>query len=80
MKVNMNKWRAGLGATLVALAVGASATPNFAQRSEGDQIDSARAQALRECSRLEQRYSEPSWGHQEIDVYRACMARHGQPE
>ena len=80
MKVNMNKWRAGLGATLVALAVGASATPNFSQRSEGDQIDSARAQALRECSRLEQRYSEPSWGHQEIDVYRACMARHGQPE
>lgn len=80
MKVNMNKWRAGLGATLVALAVGASATPSFAQRSEGDQIDSARAQALRECSRLEQRYSEPSWGHQEIDVYRACMARHGQPE
>ena len=80
MKVNMNKWRVGLGATLVALAVGASATPGFAQRSEGDQIDSARAQALRECSRLEQRYSEPSWGHQEIDVYRACMARHGQPE
>jgi hypothetical protein len=76
----MNKWRAGLSAALVALAVGASATPGFAQRSEGDQIDSARAQALRECSRLEQRYSEPSWGHQEIDVYRACMARHGQPE
>ena len=80
MKVNMNKWRAGLSAALVALAVGASATPGFAQRSEGDQTDSARAQALQECSRLEQRYSEPSWGHQEIDVYRACMARHGQPE
>jgi hypothetical protein len=29
---------------------------------------------------VEQRYTEPSWGHQEIDVYRACMARHGQPE
>jgi len=80
VKVNMNKWRAGLSAALVALAVGASATPGFAQRSDGDEVNSARAQALQECSRLEQGYSEPSWGHQEIDVYRACMARHVQPE
>jgi hypothetical protein len=80
VNVNMTKWRAGLGATLVALAVCATATPGLAQRSEGGEVDSARAQALQECSRLEQRYSEPSWGHQEIDAYRACMARHGQPE
>lgn len=80
MKVNLNKWQAGLSATLVALAVAASTTPGFAQTSQGDKVDSARAQALQDCSRVEQRYTEPSWGHQEIDVYRACMARHGQPE
>jgi hypothetical protein len=60
--------------------VAASTTPGFAQTSQGDNVDSARAQALQDCSREEQRYTEPSWGHQEIDVYRACMARHGQPE
>jgi hypothetical protein len=80
VKVNLNKWQAGLSATLVALAVAASTTPSFAQTSQGDKVDSARAQALQDCSRVEQRYTEPSWGHQEIDVYRACMARHGQPE
>ena len=78
-EVNLDKWQAGLSAALVALAVAASTTPGC-QTSQGDKVDSARAQALQECSRVEQRYTEPSWGHQEIDVYRACMARHGQPE
>ena len=46
----------------------------------GYPITAARAAALRECSAREAQYPEYLWGVTEIQVYRACMAEHGQPE
>jgi hypothetical protein len=43
-------------------------------------ISAARAAALRECTAREARFSEYLWGDTEIQVYRSCMAEHGQPE
>jgi len=53
-------------------------TPSVAQR--GQVNTAARAKALRECSVAADRYIQHVWGDFEIDVYRACMARHGQRE
>lgn len=39
-----------------------------------------RAQAIRECTKAENQYTETTWGNMEIYVYRACMYQHGQPE
>jgi len=44
------------------------------------QISAARASALKECSRLAQRYPINDWGNTESYLYRYCMARHGQKE
>jgi len=78
--VKFNKHQAGVGAAFV-LACGLSvlATPSFAQRSE-NHMTSERAQALRECNTAAARYKQYTWGHQEIDTYRSCMANHGQQE
>jgi hypothetical protein len=62
----------------LGLAVAATVvTPSFAQRGAAG---AARAKALRECSVAADRFIQHVWGDWEIDVYRACMARHGQPE
>jgi len=77
--------------TLLALALGlsvaASVAPAYtkerAQASNnggGYPITAARAAALRECTGREAQYPEYLWGVTEIQVYRACMAEHGQPE
>ncbi len=39
-----------------------------------------RAQALHDCTRLEQRFPSQSWNNMEHFQYRACMTEHGQPE
>ena len=44
------------------------------------QISAARASALKECSRLAQRYPINDWGNTESYLYRSCMARHSQKE
>lgn len=40
----------------------------------------ARSQALRDCTALEQKWDQRTWGSQQLDVYRECMAQHGQAE
>lgn len=40
----------------------------------------ARVRALQECSTLEQKWPQSSFGAQQLEVYRACMAEHGQAE
>ena len=45
---------------------------------DGVSID--RAQALRSCNDLAAPFRNATWGHSQDDVYRSCMARHGQPE
>lgn len=73
--VIVNSRLAGLS---IGLVVTALASPSFAQRSE-DPI-AARAEALRACSLLPQKYSQHTWADVRIDPYRACMAEHGQME
>ncbi len=45
-----------------------------------DDVGPQRGAALRDCTALEQRYSESTWGNLESYKYRACMAEHGQME
>ena len=40
----------------------------------------ARTTAVHECSVLAARYPETTFAATEIQVYRSCMAAHGQPE
>jgi len=40
----------------------------------------ARAEAIRDCTKTAGRFINHVWGDWEIYVYRACMARNGQPE
>ena len=63
----------------IALAVGAFASPSFAQSSP-DHISAARAAATRQCSRNEERYPEHTWGNREYFEYLSCMTQHGQRE
>ena len=66
-------------AVALGLAIAAVASPSLAQRSETP-MSSAREQALRECNAAAAKYRQYTWGHQESDAYRACMANHGQQE
>jgi len=44
------------------------------------QISAARAQALQQCNRLDARFPLHDWGNTQIQLYRSCMAQHGQRE
>lgn len=39
-----------------------------------------RVRALKDCTAVEQTMSQAAWGVQQLDVYRSCMATHGQVE
>jgi hypothetical protein len=43
-------------------------------------MDDARMKALQECSGMEKKYTQYGWGVQQLDMYRACMAQHGEQE
>jgi len=75
----MINFKKGLAALAVGLAVSALASPSYAQDG-GVKISPKRAQALRECSVLEERYPEYLWGNMGRYQYGACMAEHGEPE
>jgi hypothetical protein len=45
-----------------------------------ESISAGRATALRECNAVTANMREHIWGGQIADMYRSCMARHGQPE
>ena len=44
------------------------------------QISAARAQAIQQCNRLAARFPLHDWGNTQIQLYRSCMAQHGQQE
>ncbi len=46
----------------------------------GVPMSAARVRALHDCTALEQKWDQRTWGVQQLDVYRACMADHGQAE
>jgi hypothetical protein len=43
-------------------------------------MDDARMKALQECGAMEKKYTQETWGVQQLDTYRACMAQRGQQE
>ena len=43
-------------------------------------ISNHRAEALRACNAAASRFVQYNWGEQQSDVYRACMAEHGEAE
>jgi hypothetical protein len=58
----------------------ASTAPGFAQ-TNGDRMTAGRAAAIRECNRAAAKYPIGTYGVTfDINVYRACMAQHGQQE
>ena len=45
-----------------------------------DGVSPDRARALRACNEFAAPFKNYTWGHTQDDLYRSCMARHGQPE
>lgn len=43
-------------------------------------ISNRRAEALRACNAIANRYLQQTWGNQQNDIYRACMTEHGEVE
>jgi hypothetical protein len=67
----------GLATTIAALLF--TAVP-LASAVADVQISAARAAALQQCNRLAARYPLHDWGNTQIQLYRSCMAQHGQQE
>ena len=67
----------GLATTIAALWL--SAVPITGAVADV-QISAARAQALQQCNRLAARFPLHDWGNTQIQLYRSCMAQHGQQE
>jgi len=65
-------------ALAVTLAASALATPSSAQRSE--EMSSARAAAIHDCTSKAGKFKQYVWGDYQIDKYRACMTKHHQEE
>jgi hypothetical protein len=57
-----------------------SLAPLSTAHARGAGINPARAAAIHECSLMSQRYPETTFSSLEFELYRACMARHGQVE
>ncbi len=66
---------------IVAMIVGVALLGVAAIQVEAQvHMTPARAAAIRECSLLSQKYPETTFSSLEFELYRACMARHGQVE
>jgi hypothetical protein len=78
-KLIMMTMNTRLAALAFGIAVAAVASPAIAQRNN-DEVSAARAADLRECNSRAQGYLDYNWGVRQSDIYRACMAEHGQPE
>ena len=68
-----------IAAVLVTAAVLAPVSFAHAQ-GEGIRISPARAAAIHKCNVLAGRYPETTFSSLEFELYRACMAQHGQVE
>jgi hypothetical protein len=56
-------------------------SPAFSLPTNGaSSIDAARVQALQQCSVMEKKYPQATWGVTQLDVYRACMEQQRQQE
>ena len=68
-----------LGLATVIAALWFSAVPITSAVADV-QISAARAAALQQCNRLAARFPLHDWGNTQIQLYRSCMAQHGQQE
>jgi hypothetical protein len=64
---------------VLGLAVAAASAPSLAQRGENGMSD-ARVKALRECNAEAGKMTQSTSASIQLDMYRACMTQHGQPE
>jgi hypothetical protein len=81
-KTIMTIMKKRLAALSFAIGVVAMASPSLAQRHDRSDsgVGAARAEALRECNARARPFLDKDWGENQSDIYRACMAEHGQPE
>jgi hypothetical protein len=61
-------------------AAALSFVPSAQAQEHGVRISAARAAAIHECSMITSRYPETTSGSLEFELYRACMAEHGEVE
>jgi hypothetical protein len=83
-----------LGAALAgaspALAAQRIHQPGYAARAQAVQIDQgapgvegmsgSRAKAIQDCMGTSGKFSQSSWGNTQVQLYRSCMAGHGEVE
>ena len=84
-----------LGVALVgaspALAAQRIQHPGHAARAQAVQVDQgvpggvegmsgARAKAIQDCMGVSGKFSQSSWGNTQVQLYRSCMAGHGEVE
>jgi hypothetical protein len=79
-----------LAAATPALAAQRSQHPGHAARAQAvpteqavpgeGGMSSARAKALQDCSDTSGKFTQHSWGITQSQLYRACMAGHGEAE
>jgi hypothetical protein len=74
-----------------ALAAQRSHSPGLAARAQavpGDRVipgdlegmTGTRAKAVQDCMGTSGRFSQSSWGNTQVQLYRSCMAGHGETE
>jgi hypothetical protein len=64
----------------VMLAGAVALAPLSYVHAQTQPVSPARAAAVHECSVQAQRYPETTFSSLEVELYRACMAQHGQVE
>ena len=76
-----------VAAATPALAAPRAYHPGYNARAQaipgdmsGDVMSGNRAAALRECNAKAEPLKQYTWGDQQLEVYRSCMAEHGQVE
>jgi hypothetical protein len=68
-----------LAAGIIAAGLPLLTGSSLAQTAEFS-VSAARAEALRECNAVANKFAQYTWGNYQSDQLRACMAMHGQPE
>ena len=67
-------------ASMLVAAAALAPVSHASAQGEGTPISPARAAVIYECSVISQRYPETTCSSLEFELYRACLARHGEVE
>jgi len=72
------------GAAFAALVAAPASAQNLGIGAAAPQLNTemtaARESALRDCTEISRKYSEPTWGDMQMQTQRACMTEHSQAE